>query len=335
LKTAWPLKPEIVFEGGNAARSPDGEITQPDSLSLLTTNYRTIDRLLTTFGDTSAASALVSRMAATLQSRYREFWPETIRALIVHSASWTEAMLERYGTPQSKADCEELIRRCGFGVPSLERALWSANNRLTLVAQESFQPFDHKRSEKTKAKSTILKELQIYELPWPIQQLRELGEVKVELRVTLSYFIEPNPSERGYQYRHRYSSHGFRFDVRGAAESPEDFRKRMNKAAREEGEGSPSTGDSSGWILGRERRHRGSLHSDIWRGPAVDLANRQHVAVYPVSGWWKERHNLERWRRKARYSLVVSIHAPEIEVDLYTPVRTAIGIPIEIRWDAE
>ena len=82
--TSWPLKPDVVFEGGNAARSPRGDIDQPDSLSLLTTNYRILNRLLTTFGDTSAASALAAKMAAALQSQYPHFWPETIRALIVH-----------------------------------------------------------------------------------------------------------------------------------------------------------------------------------------------------------------------------------------------------------
>ena len=348
-QAAWPLKPDVVVEGGNAARSPDGQVDTPNSLSLLTTHHLTMDRLLTTFGDTSAATALAAQMAAALQSRYPDFWPETIRALIVHSASWTDAMLDRYGPARPKKewlkrDWEKIVRRCGFGVPSLERALWSADNRLTLVAQESFQPFIRKREEtldkktgrkRKGSKRTVLKELQIYELPWPIEALSDLGEQEVELRVTLSYFIEPNPSERGHQYRHRYASHGFRFDVRGAAEGLDDFRKRLNKAARDEGERSPGTSDPSGWSLGTDRRHRGSLHSDIWRGPAVDLANRQHIAVYPVTGWWKERHNLGRWQRKARYSLVVSIHAPEIEVDLYTPVSNQVGIPVEIRWDSE
>jgi hypothetical protein len=327
-KHSWPLKPDVVLEGGNSARSPSGETDEPDSLSLLTTHRRPAERLFTTFGDTSAAAALGARMAALLQGRYPEYWPETIRGLIVHSATWTRQMKERYGPLRNKTDYERLVRRCGFGIPSLERALWSANHRLTLVAQEEFQPFERKKG-KSGAKNTTLKELQIFSLPWPLEQLQDLGEIDVELRVTLSYFIEPNPSERGHQYRHRYASHGFRFDVRGAAENLDDFRKRLNKEARAEGEGSPATGDPSGWSLGTDRRHRGSIHSDIWTGPAADLANRKHLAVFPVSGWWKERHNLKRWRRKARYSLIVSIHAPEIEVDLYTPVQTEIGITIE------
>jgi hypothetical protein len=325
----WPLKPDVVAEGGNAARSQIGQVDLPDSLRLLTTHYRPAERLLTTFGETSAASALVARIASTLWSRYPGYWPETVRALIVHSARWTREMQERYGPLISKGAYERLIRRCGFGVPSLEEALWSAENRLTLVTQEAIQPYIRKRNESGQS-STNLKELHLYALPWPVEQLRDLGETEVELRVTLSYFIEPNPSERGYQYRHRYASHGLRFDVRGATESPSEFRKRLNKAARAEGERSPSTGDSSGWLVGSDSRHKGSIHSDIWRGPAIDLANRQHLAVFPVSGWWKERHSLERWKRRARYSLIVSIHAPEIEVDLYTPVSNQVGIAIEV-----
>ncbi len=197
-KPSWPLKPDVVFEGGNSARSPAGEMDQPDSLSLLTTHLRPSERLFTTFGDTSAASALCARMAASLQKRYPQFWPETIRGLIVHSATWTSAMRERYGPLNNKRDYEQLVRRCGFGVPSWERALWSADNRLTLVAQEELQPFVHKENAESGARRTTFKELQILSLPWPLQQLRELGEVGVELRITLSYFIEPNPSERGH-----------------------------------------------------------------------------------------------------------------------------------------
>lgn len=325
----WPLKPDVVAEGGNAARSQIGQIDLPDSLRLLTTHYRPAERLLTTFGETSAASALVARIASTLWSRYPDFWPETVRALVVHSARWTQEMQERHGPLTSKGAYERLIRRCGFGVPSLEEALWSAENRLTLVTQEIIQPYIRKRNESGQS-STSLKELHLYALPWPVEQLRDLGETEVELRVTLSYFIEPNPSERGYQDRHRYASHGLRFDVRGATESASEFRKRLNKAAREKGERSPGTGDPSGWLVGSDSRNKGSIHSDIWRGSAIDLANRQHLAVFPVSGWWKERHSLERWKRRARYSLIVSIHAPEIEVDLYTPVSNQVGIAIEV-----
>lgn len=144
-QTPWPLKPDVVAEGGNAARSSDGRlIDRPDSLRLLTAHHEPSVRLLTPCGDTSGASALVAHMAAELRRQYPDLWPETIRALIVHSARWTSTMHERYRPSVAKGDYERLVRRCGFGVPSLDRALWSAGNRLTLIAEESIQPFVRK-----------------------------------------------------------------------------------------------------------------------------------------------------------------------------------------------
>src|SRR3546814_13350056 len=67
-----------------------------DGLQLLSTHHNfTRDRPLTTFGDTSAAAAIAARMAAALWAKYPAFTPETVRALMVHAADWTPAMLAR------------------------------------------------------------------------------------------------------------------------------------------------------------------------------------------------------------------------------------------------
>ena len=87
----WPLKPDVVFEGGNAAKDAIGAAWMP-SLSLLTTHHVPANRLFTTTNATSAATALASRFAARVMALYPGLWPETIRALIVHSAEWTDAM---------------------------------------------------------------------------------------------------------------------------------------------------------------------------------------------------------------------------------------------------
>jgi hypothetical protein len=47
-------------------------------------------------------------------------------------------------------------------------------------------------------------------------------------------------------------------------------------------------------------------------------------------GWWNKRAYLDAWNKAARYSLIVSIATPEVDVDLYTPVANQIGIPIII-----
>ncbi len=137
----------MVFEGGNAAvthlyAKPYAETNA--SLSLLTTEMEPERRLFTTTNATSAASALAARMAAQLMAEYPDLWPETIRALIVHSAEWTDAMRQAFlpGTGQpTKTDVARLVRHCGFGVPDLERALWSVENSLTMICEGQLHPF--------------------------------------------------------------------------------------------------------------------------------------------------------------------------------------------------
>ena len=169
--------------------------------------------------------------------------------------------------------------------------------------------------------------MHLHNLPWPQDALEDLGDTQVELRVTLSYFIEPNPSERG-RSRYRYESHGLRFDVKRPYESVDEFRARINAAARDEEKRDRQRGDDDQWLVGTQARHRGSLHSDIWRGSAADLASRAFVAVYPAMGWWKTRTALERYNRDARYALVISIRAPAVDVDLYTEVANRVATTV-------
>jgi hypothetical protein len=141
---------------------------------------------------------------------------------------------------------------------------------------------------------------------------------------------EPNPGERGWTRRHRYASHGLRFEVKRATESVKDFRVRINKAAKAEEQGTVlSSSGSDNWVLGPRVRNAGSLHSDYWRGTAADLAQRSAIAVYPVGGWWKENPAHKRYENQVRYSLIVSVRAVSETVDIYTPVVTQIKSLIE------
>jgi hypothetical protein len=47
-------------------------------------------------------------------------------------------------------------------------------------------------------------------------------------------------------------------------------------------------------------------------------------------GWWRTRPKLERYDLPAHYSLIVSIRAPETEVDLYSAVAAKIPTPVVI-----
>lgn len=318
----WPIKPEVVLEGGNTCQSPGGEFDFPPSLQLLTTHREPAQRLFTTTNATSAATAQAGHLAGAVSSSYPAYWPETIRGLIVHSAEWTPRMREHFGaTDGSRASREALARRYGFGVPDLGRALKSATNALTLVVQDTVHPYQAGK----------LREMHTHELPWPTDVLADLGEAPVRLRVTLSYFIEPHPTRRGWKRRFRYASHGLRFELKHAEETNDGFLKRLNKRALDEEEERPTVGDdSAGWFLGSNARGRGSLHSDIWNGTAAELAARGRVAIYPVTGWWKEHAARDGSALGARYALIISIETPIEDVDLWTPVALQVGLPVQI-----
>jgi len=84
-------------------------------------------------------------------------------------------------------------------------------------------------------------------------------------------------------------------------------------------------------MIGKQNRHKGSLHSDIWRGSAVDLASRGVIGIYPALGWWKTRPRLARYDSPARYALVVSIRAPEVDVELYSAIANQIAALVAVQ----
>ena len=316
----WPIKPEILLDGGNIATNGSQYISCAD-LSLLTTNHQPLLRPFSTIWGTSSASAQAAWMASQLFIEYPGIWPETVRALLVHSARWTDAMQRRFKINELKSQGRRnLLRSCGYGIPDLDRAIRCANNSVNMVIQGELQPFEKSSSRPQ------MKEMHLHTIPWPTEVLQSLGTLEVEMRITLSYFIEPGPGEKGWRDRYRYSSCGLRFDVINLDESVEDFKKRINVKMR--GEDRRDSGDgtsgSGRWYLGSENRDVGSIHSDFIRDSAVNLCNARTIAVYPVIGWWRERSYLGKCDNKVRYSLVVSLSTPKSDVDFYTPIIAQI-----------
>lgn len=325
--TKWPYKPDIVLEAGNMARNANH--ADPDyidnALQLLSTSHDfAINRPLTTFGDTSAAAAAAARLAAMLWAKYPRLTPEAVRALIIHSATWTEPMVQRFTNAQGEVDYDGLMRCFGYGAPNLRRLLSSADNSLTLITQGSIQPF-HKEGSDVK-----FRELKLHGLPWPVEVLQELGETEVQLRVTLSYFVEPNPGDRGWTTKYGYQSHGLRYAVKRARETVPQFEKRINKAARDEDYDADHRQESGSWQFRQPATltTSGCIHSNLWTGSAADLAARGHIAIFPTYGWWNKRPNLRAYDRISHYALVATITTPE--TDIYTPVATQIRVPIII-----
>ena len=148
----WPNKPDVVLEGGNITKSPNNEVISCIDLGLLTTSHKPVEEQFELFYATSAATAKAAWMAAEIQSILPTAWPETIRALMVHSAEWTPQLIAQFGDGlKNREDTGKLLRIVGYGVPDLKKASECASNQLTLITQEIIQPFKKEDSQvKTK-----------------------------------------------------------------------------------------------------------------------------------------------------------------------------------------
>ena len=315
----WPIKPDICMEGGNVL-TDGAKMFEPrlPSLSLRSTGHQT-DAALTSANATSAATAQAARLATLAMGRYPSYWPETVRGLLTHSAEWTDSMVQQLGAESSKTARQMLLRQFGWGVPSEEAVLNSGRGAVTLIAQDSFVPFS--------GDEYSMRHFRLHPLPWPTDVLEGLGASDVRLRVTLTYFIEPSASRRGWRNKYQYASHGLRFDLQGSLENQAEFVERINRVAQNE-EGGSRSSESHRWFLGERGRHLGSLHQDEWTGTGAELAHCNNVAVYPVGGWWKNNRRKDRRDLPVRYALLLSLQTKQQGVDLYTPIATQLHIPV-------
>lgn len=320
-KHSAPIKPDFLCEGGNILLV--GEIEdRPDDLQLLAPSKHQTRNQYVPFYGTSLAAGLATHMAATIMREYPALRLETVRALLVHSAEWTDEMKRMYlPAKPSFSSYMTLARMCGHGEASLARALSCMSNSLTLVYEGELTPYSKKDGQ-----NVTYNEMVYHDLPWPKAALEELGDASVELKVTLSYFVEPNPSAtEGLEKTYSYPSYSLRYSVRKSVDTREAHLKKINMAMREADDSVNNRAQYDGWQLGNNA-FVGSIHSDIWEGSASDLAAMGGIAVIPAAGWWKTKTTHHRYNDKARYSLIVSIRTKELhnEVNLYAEVENQI-----------
>jgi len=309
----WPNKPDIVMEGGNS--STDGKyVSDHSSLKILAADAEFPNYIFLPFGDTSGAAALAAKLVAELRTEYSSFWPETIRALVIHSADWTPQMLD--GRPIGALNEQEkknLLRTFGYGVPNLDRAKYSANNSLTLIAEREIQPY---KKENSKGQYN---DYHLFELPWPADVLESLQEIDATLTVTLSYYIEPNPGAKRYATNYQYHSHSLDFAVIKPNERIEVFKRRISAKAELPEDEIDNSGEP--WFIGRSGA-KGSIRKDFVTMSAIEMSQRHIIAVYPKNGWYKTRKKHNRFNEVVRYSLIITIQTTG--ADIYTPVFNQI-----------
>lgn len=319
-----PIKPEVLFEAGNMVSDNTGFCGWNRAVSLLAPGSDVINEPLVPFWATSAAAGVAGHFIGRLHAAHPDLWPETLRALTVDAAIWPQPIRKQFigagahWKTGTKGQKQKILREVGYGVPDIERAISSARNDMSMIAQAEIQPF----ATGSDGRSAVYNEMHFYDLPWPRRALEELENEIVTMKVTLSYFIEPNLTGKAATRPNTYRSFGLRFAMKKRTETDATFRARVN-AAQERDE-STSEGEADFWLLGSKAIQAGSLHCDLWRGHAVDLAGHDAIAIYPVGGWWKSHIGQRRMNDKARYSLVISICASGLSVDLHAEVANLV-----------
>ena len=318
------------MEGGNLAIAGTLTDASVPTLSALTTSHRhTAGQPLGLMAMTSEATARAANLAARVWAVEPRLRPETTRALLVHSASWTPQMTAQFG------GLNDRLLACGYGLPSLRLAQECAAGRATVVVEDAMpnavveeEPKKEppKRKETKTTESKLRRKVKLYRVPLPHELLGD-DDHDVELRVTLSYFAEPNKFGRTI-----FHGLDLKWDMQGPQESEDEFLQRLNVLKR------PMTADgkrakviskdSFPWDIGIRLRSRGTVQSDRWRGKMSALVGDKLIAVVPVLGWWDARRALKK--QEMRFSLVVSVIGPGVYTAIKPRVEAAASIPVEI-----
>lgn len=270
-------KPDVVYEGGNRMSDKvSGDCANHPDLCVLTTS-KDVGEPLSVTGMTSAATAAVSGLCTRVQAAYPKFWPETVRGLVIHSAEHTPVMQDRVasivGTNARKKDkATAMLDRFGYGKVDPAKVMENAADALTLIHQASLRPARFK-DEKT----VVLGNMRMHPMPWPTDVLSDLTNVRAELRVTLSYFIEPNPGLSMKGDANLYPSHLLNFDVKRPDEKNDDAIARINKLMDKP----QNDTEPTNWLFGQARGRGSVRHDRLYLDSAADLATMDGIMVYP------------------------------------------------------
>ena len=304
------IKPEIVMEGGNIAKSMMLGNLHLDDLSLVTTDYDFIKTPFISMNATSAATALATKLAAEIQTANPTLSALSIRALMVHSARWTDKMMA--------FDIKDRLKLFGYGVPDRMKAIASQETNATFIYEGEIKPFAPDRNGKCH-----YNEMHHFKLPWPEDLLANMGDLPVTMRITLSYYIQPSPGSKSYKNLYKYQSAGLEFDVKLPEETSYSLVARHNKLYEDKYK---SKNKPTRWTVGIDARKVSTVQSDCIEGiTAAQLAACGEIVVFPSGGWWKGE-KVEEIDNLIKYSLVVSIETEEL--DIYTSIAQMVSIEV-------
>ncbi len=258
---------------------------------------------------TSYAAPKVARIAARLQSLLPEASCLLYRALIVQSARWPD-----WASRLSRDEQANVLRRIGFGIPDIDRAITNTDFRTTFIThqEQSLGPGD----------------CHIYQVPIPPVLRSQADDYDVRIDVTLSYAAAPR--------RTRCTSQGYLatwldWISNGKEEPFSDFRDRAVKRDVDP----PKSPGAIGWTIESRgnwgvirdiRRNIGTVQKDWAVVKSNALPDDFCIAVRGHQGWSRDPETV------ARYTLVVTFDIVGQEIPIYEPLRTAV---LELQSEVE
>lgn len=298
------IKPELVEYGGNVAY--DAHLSRArynpplSDLSIISLNRNYVSRLFTANIGTSFAAPRVAHCAAMLLGSFPDASANLLRALLVSSASLPRACSELL----DPIDRQASIRICGYGVPDLEHAQRSDENRVVLYADQQLG-FDN---------------FHIFELPIPGEFIDTNG--KRHITVTLAF----DPPVRHTRFDYLGVKMSFRL-IRGKSleEVVEAFRKPTPKNG--EVERFSSTRYDCNMIPGSQAREGGTLQRATFRmriNPREDYGDTYYLVVRCERKWAQDEQGPQR------YAVVVVVEHTA-NVNLYNTIRQRVRAAIRIR----
>jgi hypothetical protein len=303
------IKPDVVEFGGTHAINKRGDnvhLTRPPEvcpeLIRKSPPGKAFDR--DDIG-TSFAAPKVSFIAAEIEKILPNSPSLLYRALIAQSARWPGVT-----TLRTSRECEDTLRRIGFGLPNVDRATHNDDYRITLITSRLAEIGE--------------KEAHVYTIKVP-DELKAVGEdFDILLEVTLSYAANPRRTRRHIR---GYLSTWVDWICSRKVESPDNFVRRVFDTG-----GSVDDSGNFNWMLGESRsrgqgqisdlsRSRGTLQKDWCIIKSNQLTDEFSIAVRGHNGWGS--------LFKAKYSLAVSLEAINQDIAIYEPIRLLNEVEIE------
>lgn len=126
------VKPDVVEYGGNSAwYSSQRRFFQNDpGLDVVSTNWEYQNRLFAAMSGTSFSAPRVAHLAALILQKYPDISANLVRALIANSAGIPSIAQDRFISD------EDIRRLYGYGLPDINKALYSTDSRVLLMADD-------------------------------------------------------------------------------------------------------------------------------------------------------------------------------------------------------